>query len=426
MAQDGRLNNWLPSVDYWFIDEGHHVVQGNTWGNVVELFRPDSYGLTPTATPNRADKKGLGRHASGYVDEMVLGLDMQSLVALGRLSPTEIFIPESDYHRENLKITGSNEFSAKSLTLEAKRSHVYGDIVQKYLELAPGKRGITFMESIESCEVVAGRFNNAGVPALALSSKTPELVRAEGLRRFEAGEVLQLVNVDLFGEGYDCPAVEAVSFGAATNSFGRYSQRYGRGVRVMPGKTHGTIIDHVGDCISHSGPPDTHRNWSLDNGDKRESAGREPVKRCTACSRPYDRALPACPFCGWDPVPVERSTPEQVDGDLVLLDEAVLNALRKSVSKLDADPESVRSQVAYAAGPMAADKAAKDQKKKQAAQANLREGIALWAGRHQLAGAGDREINKRFFLQFKTSILEAKALPRREADELALKIAKGL
>lgn len=45
-------------------DEAHHVLKDNKWGMAAALF-PNARGLYPTATPLRADGKGLGREA-GY------------------------------------------------------------------------------------------------------------------------------------------------------------------------------------------------------------------------------------------------------------------------------------------------------------------------------------------------------------------------
>ena len=44
-----------------------------------------------------------------------------------------------------------------------------------------------------------------------------------------------------------------------------------------------------------------------------------PVRSCPMCTAAYLRIETACPECGYSPVPAGRSTPEQVDGDLLEL-----------------------------------------------------------------------------------------------------------
>ena len=57
----GRLKDTL---DHWIIDEGHHCLRANKWGRSVLQFR-NARGLGLTATPERADGQGVGRHAKG-------------------------------------------------------------------------------------------------------------------------------------------------------------------------------------------------------------------------------------------------------------------------------------------------------------------------------------------------------------------------
>jgi superfamily II DNA or RNA helicase len=66
------------------------------------------------------------------------------------------------------------------------------------------------------------------------------------MRKFQAGQILVLSNVDLFGEGVDVPAIEAVIDCAPTLSLGRCMQRWGRALRPDAGKTHAIILDHAG------------------------------------------------------------------------------------------------------------------------------------------------------------------------------------
>ena len=74
---------------------------------------------------------------------------------------------------------------------------------------------------------------------MAISSKTPLEERKEIIERFKGTNDIQvLVNVDLFGEGFDCPDVEFIQLARPTLSLAKYLQQVGRGMRVFEGKKY--------------------------------------------------------------------------------------------------------------------------------------------------------------------------------------------
>ena len=99
---------------------------------------------------------------------------------------------------------------ASSSLVTHDEKQIVGDIVQHYLRIASGKLGVTFVPDIKTAEDVAKQYNDGGVPAEVVSSKTPDVDRIHVLRRFKNRELLQLVNVDLFGEGFDLPSYNFV------------------------------------------------------------------------------------------------------------------------------------------------------------------------------------------------------------------------
>ena len=212
---------WVRQVGMWVQDEAHHVLADNKWGKACQLF-PNAFGLGVTATPLRADGKGLGSHADGLFDAMVVGPSMRELIERGYLSEYRVFAPPSDIDLSKVTTTDSGDFSPPKLREARRRSHITGDVVKHYLRIAPGKLGVTFEVDIDSATETAAAYRAAGVTAEVVSSKTPEALRRQILRRFRAREVLQLVNVDLFGEGFDLPAIEVVSMARPTMSYGLF------------------------------------------------------------------------------------------------------------------------------------------------------------------------------------------------------------
>lgn len=216
-----KSDPWFAQVTLWVQDESHHVLADNKWGDACKMF-PNARGLGVTATPVRADGKGLGRHADGVMDAMVVGPSMRELIQRGYLTEYRVFAPPSDLDLSQVTTSASGDYSPPKLKAARQQSHITGDVVAHYLRIAKGKLGITFDTDIESAEGTAAAYRAAGVNAQVVSSKTPDALRAAVLRQFRNREVMQLVNVDLFGEGFDLPALEVVSMARPTQSYGLY------------------------------------------------------------------------------------------------------------------------------------------------------------------------------------------------------------
>jgi DNA repair protein RadD len=415
---------YFTQVGLWIMDEAHHVLTDNKWGKAVKLF-PNARGLGVTATPNRADGKGLGAHADGVFHEMIVGPTMRDLINEGFLTEYRIFAPPSDIDLSQVALSASGDFSPKPLAAARKASHITGDVVQHYLRIARGKLGVTFDVDIEAATAAAAAFNAAGVPAKVVTGNSTDEYRAHALKQFRNREILQLVNVDLFGEGFDLPAIEVVSMARPTQSYPLYVQQFGRTLRILAGKTHGIIIDHVGNVLRH-GLPDMPRGLSLD---RRERRGRGtpldviPLRACLnpECAGVYERVLPACPYCGHMHVSAGRSSPEQVDGDLCELDPTVLARMRGEISRVDGD-----AVIPYGADRPTAVAVRRRHEERQASQKRLRAAIALWGGWQTSLGRDHPEGYKRFWFRFGTDVASAMTLGSREAESLAERIENDL
>jgi superfamily II DNA or RNA helicase len=102
VSRQKNLVAWGAQVGKWVTDEAHHVLLENKWGAAIKLF-PNAYGLGVTAYEKRADGQGIGRHADGVFDRMVIGPNMRDLIRMGSLTDYEIVIPETDFDRDSLK-----------------------------------------------------------------------------------------------------------------------------------------------------------------------------------------------------------------------------------------------------------------------------------------------------------------------------------
>ena len=425
LARAESLKPWMQQVDQWAVDEAHHLLRHNKWGKVCALFK-NARGLGVTATPKRADGMGLGSAYDGVFDAMVEGPDMRWLIDNGYLSDYEIAIPESDFNIDDGDVTKSGDFSRDKMKKASQRSHIVGDVVREYARRAFGKRAICFATDVETAGYIATQFNEAGIRAESVSAKTDSSVRAEFIRRFREGSITVLVNVDLFGEGFDVPAVEVVIMARPTASLAVYLQQFGRALRIMEGKSFGLVIDHVSNWKRH-GLPDKPHQWSLARREKRAKKQPDPedipLTACRECSRPYERFHAACPYCGHEPISEGgRGSIEQIDGDLILLDRNALAELRKQTAI--ESPESVQARVQHVAGAFAGKGAFNNATKQHVQRNELDEVICQWAGVQRAKGRSDSESYRRFYIATGMDVLTALGQSRKDMEKMT-EIVKG-
>lgn len=411
---------WLRRCTLWVTDECHHLVQRTIWGKAVAML-PIARGLGLTATPCRSDGLGLGSHTDGVFDVMVLGPPMRDLITAGYLTDYRVYCPPSSLDLSGVRLSASGDYSPAPLRAAVHKASITGDVVGHYRRITPGALGVTFAVDIEAATEITEAYRSAGVPAEIVTGKTPDTLRAAILRRFRAREVLQLVNVDLFGEGFDLPGIEVVSFARPTQSYALYAQQFGRSLRPLPGKSHATIIDHVGNVARH-GLPDRPRVWSLDRRESRGASRKDtvPVRVCPACTLAYERVHVACPYCGHAPEPAGRSRPEQVDGDLHLLSPDALAAMRGEIERIDGAPV-----VPFGAPPAVVGAVRKQHHRRQQAQGSLREAMALWGGADGRTGR-EREAQREFYFRHGVDVLTAQTLGAKDAAALEAAVRADL
>lgn len=444
-----ELRNYTPTVSLWVTDEAHHCAANggkrNKWMKATDLF-VNAKGLGVTATPCRADGAGLGRDADGVFDSMVIGPTMRYLIDNKFLTEYRIFAPPSDIgdHMASVDVSKTTgEYNANqirdavegsSLVVSDDKTQVTGDVVKFYLKKFKGKLSVVFVPSVSTAETLEKQFIDCGIPAKSLNGNTPDDLRAKSIKKFANREIMVLINVALFDEGFDLPAIEVVQDAYPTQSYGLFSQRFGRMLRLMDGKKYGIYSDHAGNVKRH-GLPDAPRAWSLDRREKRGAGDDgESLRTCMneECFMVYELYLKECPHCGEripEPTPTDRGNVEFVDGDLFELDADTLAQMRGDIEKVDKPLQEAVSE--YRAGlrcnqyhALAHTKRfAVKHEEQQTMQSALRDVMAEWAGYHRAAGSDDSEIYRRFYLKHKTDWYTAMTLGSNEAMGLIERVA---
>lgn len=306
-----------PAFMVW--DEFHHL-GAKTWAKIYGCY-PKAYHIGLSATPRRLDGQGLGK----FFDVMVQGPSMNWLIENEYLVPYKIYAPSS------INVVGIHtqmgDFKKNELAAVSDKPSITGDAIKHYVKHASGKRAVVFCVSIEHSKHVVSQFNQAGICAEHVDGETPIEQRDHAIRRFQNGEIKILSNVELFGEGFNLPSLEAVIMLRPTMSVGNYLQQCGRVLRPSAGKTHAVILDHAGNCERH-GLPDEDREWSLDGAERRrDGAAGISVKICPKCYAAQYSGVPSCKYCGHI-FAVESRQVDQRDGELVEVDQAVIRKQR--------------------------------------------------------------------------------------------------
>lgn len=442
---------WLKQVGLVVQDEAHHRLIENKWGRAQAMF-PSSRGLGFTAHALRADGRGLGRPplGDGIVDELIVGPCCRDLINRGFLSDYRLIAPPSDIHMQDEDVGASGEYKQDVVRARVHQSKmIVGSVVEHYLKFGAGKLWITFAVDIEAATELAAEYNLKGVRAEIITAKTPLHERGQLMRQFRRREILQLVSVDVLGEGVDVPAVEGISMARPTASFQLYGQQFGRPLRLMltdeqnrtwndrtdaqrlaeiatSVKPKAIIIDHVENYVHH-GLPDVERSYTLARADRRSRKKKSdeiPLRYCMNedCLQPYEVTLSVCPNCGVPrPAPARRGTPEEVDGNCFELDPAVLARMRREQALVDgpARPPPGAAHVVIAS-------IHKNHNARREAQHELRQTMALWAGWRTHVGREPAEVQREFFYKFGRDVLSAQVLGATEAEELRARIAADL
>ena len=312
-----RRIDGMSKFDLLVLDEAHHAVAGQ-WRALI-AGQPEAKVLGVTATPMRADGKGLGVAAGGLFDALVTGPSIRTLTADGFLCPARCFAPAGSPDLRGIRRVGG-EYAVGQLAAAMDKSGLTGDAVEHYARYADHKPAIAFCVSVQHARHVADQFSAAGYRAVAISGDTPVHERDAAIAGLVTGATEVLCSCDLISEGLDVPAVEAVILLRPTASLGLHMQQIGRGMRPAPGKDALIVLDHAGNCVRH-GLPDSEREWSLDGVEvkqrERHGATSATTRRCPECGALSPIEDDDCRECGALRPGVRRVT--QADGDLAEL-----------------------------------------------------------------------------------------------------------
>ena len=241
------------------IDEAHHAL-AKTYKEMWERF-PNAKFLGLTATPCRLNGKGF----TDLFDVLVQSWSVPEFISKGRLATYDFVSIKSDGVTQRLidslqKRGADGDYQNKEMDMLLNKKPSIERLYQSLEEYGKGRKGIVYAINISHAQKITKLYQEHGVKAIAIDSKTPATERQQDIEAFKRGDIQVLVNVDIFSEGFDCPDVEFVQLARPTLSLAKYLQMVGRGLRVAKGKKNCVIIDNVG-LYRVFGLPSQVWNW---------------------------------------------------------------------------------------------------------------------------------------------------------------------
>ena len=241
------------------IDEAHHAL-AKTYKEMWERF-PKAKFLGLTATPCRLNGKGF----TDLFDVLVQSWDVPEFISKGRLATYDFVSIKSDGVTQRLidslqKRGADGDYQNKEMDMLLNKKLSIERLYRSLEEFGKDRKGIVYAINISHAQKITKLYQENGVKAIAIDSKTPAAERQQDIEAFKKGDIQVLVNVDIFSEGFDCPDVEFVQLARPTLSLAKYLQMVGRGLRVAKGKKNCVIIDNVG-LYRVFGLPSQVWNW---------------------------------------------------------------------------------------------------------------------------------------------------------------------
>jgi DNA repair protein RadD len=293
--------NGMGEFDAIIVDECHRISTKNE-GNYRKLIAayPSAKLIGFTATPYRLVGGPLTSGKTPIFSKIIHTSSISELTEAGFLSPLRInaagFFDEAGVHKRggefiqselDKALSSDSDEMAKACNEALLLSTGRSKIIVFAAGLAHAGRIKDYLVSMgESCDAVFGETEN----------------REEIIDLFREGKIRWLVNVELFGEGFNVKDIDCVVMMRPTCSKGLMVQQIGRGLRIADGKQDCRILDFVGN-IDRLGAIDILPEPKVEGQDDKVV----PFP-CSSC-RDYIFRYP-CEFCGFKPEPKDTRSPE--------------------------------------------------------------------------------------------------------------------
>ena len=239
---DSRLSRWPADHFNLVVADEAHRAMSDSWQKVLRYFDGTANVLGVSATPERSDKRHLGR----YFQNIPYEIGLLDLINQGWLAPIKVKTVPLGMDLGAVRTT-AGDFNADDL----------GHALEPYLEQIADvlvehrhRKTIVFLPLVAVSERFAAICRDRGLKAEHVDGQSTD--RRAILNRFRRDETRVLTNAMLLTEGYDEPSIDCVVCLRPTKVRALYSQIIGRGTRICPGKDHLLVLDFLWQSEEHS------------------------------------------------------------------------------------------------------------------------------------------------------------------------------
>jgi len=229
--------------DYIVIDEAHHMAAGS-YQKVIQYFQPKIL-LGLTATPERMDGVSL---LPDFGNKISAEIRLPKALDEGLLTPFQYLCITDPTDISGDELWNGNKYDKNLLSDRLCTRDRVALIIQKLREYLPDEnscKALCFCSNQRHAEFMAAEFQQYGMRADYLTSKSDQNHRNSVNKKLAQGDINYLFVVDIFNEGVDIPEIDTVLFLRPTESLTIFLQQLGRGLRLSVGKDYLTVFDFV-------------------------------------------------------------------------------------------------------------------------------------------------------------------------------------
>ena len=301
------------------VDEAHLIsdLEESMYGQFLGAMKANEglriVGLT--ATPFRT---GAGPICGPerIFQRVVFEAKTAQLIAEGFLCPITNKVAEAEVNTDKVGLRGGEFVESEMQAAFDVDEKVWAACLEILDKTKDRNSVLIFASGVHHAEQIAETINAMvlGEVATVVTGETLPIERAETLRRFVAGELRFLVNVDVLTTGFNARCVDAIAILRATMSPGLFCQMVGRGLRLHDSKTNCLLLDFGGNIARHGSIDDENFGRSEGKGRAGVAAENGRGKRCPSCELDVSPSTVVCPECNFI-FPREREMKHDITAD---------------------------------------------------------------------------------------------------------------
>ncbi len=230
-----RLGKYDPSAFSLVIcDEAHHALS-DEWQAVLDYFQ-SARVLGVTATPDRSDKRALGK----YFQNIAFEIGLLELIGAGHLCKLRALPLGVEIDARHLRPKRGGDIKADDAAELI--SPLMMELARAVASEIWDRKTLVFLPRCDVSDAFAAALVECGIEARHVAGVSGD--RDEQLAWFAgSGPGTALCNAMLLTEGYDNPSIDCIVCLRPTKSRSLYAQIIGRGTRNAPGKEYCLLLD---------------------------------------------------------------------------------------------------------------------------------------------------------------------------------------